>query len=111
MHSRILYHNRFIPSNYTYPHLFQKKYICVKSFILYNYKGFSKFTQDFAPFVQEKKTADSSALLKMEHYKAFWSFFIIQQYFKNNEGLIATVHNFRTKYDRNSYLTSSSVKS
>lgn len=28
-------------------------------------------TQDFAPFVQEKKTADSSALLKMEHYKAF----------------------------------------
>ena len=36
--------------------------------------------------------------------------FIIEQYFKNNEGLAVTVHNFRTKYGQNSDLTPSTVK-
>ena len=36
--------------------------------------------------------------------------FIIEQYFKNNKGLAATVRNFHSKYGRNSDLTPSTVK-
>lgn len=53
---------------------------------------------------KKKKIADSSGLLKMEYYMKKQLFFIIQKYFKNNEDLIAIIHSFRTKYDRNSDL-------
>ncbi|XP_036185884.1 DDB1- and CUL4-associated factor 16 isoform X2 [Myotis myotis] len=46
----------------------------------------------------------------MERYTKEQRIFIVEQYFKNNEGLAATVRNFRTKYGRNSDLTSSTVK-
>lgn len=46
----------------------------------------------------------------MERYTKEQRVFIVEQYFKNNEGLAATVRNFRTKYGRNSDLTSSTVK-
>lgn len=55
-------------------------------------------------FQKKKKIADSSGLLKMEYYMKKQLFFIIQKYFKNNEDLIAIIHSFRTKYDRNSDL-------
>lgn len=53
---------------------------------------------------KDSVTADSSGLLKMEGYTKEQRVFIVEQYFKNNEGLAATVRNFRTKYDRNSDL-------
>lgn len=46
----------------------------------------------------------------MERYTKEQRVFIVEQYFKNNEGLVAIVRNFRTKYGRNSDLTSSTVK-
>jgi len=54
---------------------------------------------------KDSVTADSLGLLKMERYTKEQRVFIVEQYFKNNEGLAATVHNFRTKYGRNSDLT------
>lgn len=36
--------------------------------------------------------------------------FISEQYFKNNEGLAATIRNFPTKYGWNSDLTSSTKR-
>ncbi|GFT69960.1 hypothetical protein NPIL_525631 [Nephila pilipes] len=46
----------------------------------------------------------------MERYMTEQRAFIVEQYFKNNECLAATVGNFRTKYGWNSDLTSSTVK-
>ncbi|KAK0166333.1 hypothetical protein PV328_004759 [Microctonus aethiopoides] len=46
----------------------------------------------------------------MERYSKEQRVFIVEQYFKNNEGLAATVRNFRTKYGRDSNLNSSTVK-
>ncbi|CAK9813004.1 hypothetical protein ANTPLA_LOCUS7629 [Anthophora plagiata] len=46
----------------------------------------------------------------MERYTKEQRVFIVEQYFKTNEGLAATVCNLRTKYGRNSDVTSSTVK-
>ena len=67
------------------------------------------------PFVRQRKKkdsvkADSLGLLKIECYTKEQRVSIVVQYFKNNEGLAATVRNFRTKYGRNSDLTSLTVK-
>lgn len=59
---------------------------------------------------KDSMTGHSSGLLKMERYTKEERVFIVAQYFKNNESLAATVRNFRTKYGRNSNLTSSTVK-
>ena len=62
---------------------------------------------------QQKKnslTADSLGLVKMEHYTREQRVFIVEQYFKNNESLAATVRKFSIKYGRNIDLTSSTVK-
>ena len=46
----------------------------------------------------------------MERYTTKQRVFIIEQYLKNNKSLAAAVRKFRTKYGRNSVLTSSTVK-
>ena len=46
----------------------------------------------------------------MERYTKKERIFIVEQYFKNNKGLAPTICNFRIKYDRNSDLTSLTVK-
>ena len=46
----------------------------------------------------------------MERYTKEQRVFIVEQYFKSNEVLAATVRNFHTKYGRNSDLNSSTVK-
>lgn len=42
--------------------------------------------------------ADSSGLLKIEHYMKEQRVFSIEKYLKNNEVLTVTVRNFRTEY-------------
>lgn len=46
----------------------------------------------------------------MERYTTEQRVFIVEEYFKNNESLAATVRKFRTKYGRNIDLSSSTVK-
>ena len=46
----------------------------------------------------------------MERYTIQQRVFIIEQYFKNNESLATAIRKFYTKYDKNSGLTSSTVK-
>lgn len=54
--------------------------------------------------------AGSLGLLKMELYPKEQRVFIVQQCFKNNEGLAVTFPNFPSKYGRNCDVNSSPVK-
>lgn len=45
---------------------------------------------------EKKIHCDSFGLLKMKRYTKEQSIFILEQYLKNNEGLAATVHKFKT---------------